>query len=66
MPPPLDDPQAWRTQYELECGLRKAGFSNVVMEHLPTPFSVDSPAAFVEFANSPVPEKLLKNYTGSK
>lgn len=67
LPPPFDDPKAWRTREELEDALNKVGFSNVSSEDVTMPFSFESTEAFMQFwfgAKNPASVKVMSNWKG--
>ena len=65
LPNPFDDPNAWRTQQDLEIALEKAGFREVSSEEVCIPFPFDGPQAFMEFwfqSNNPAILQIMQSW----
>lgn len=67
LPPPFDDPHAWRTCGELEGELKAAGFIDVQTEEVTMPFPFEGAENFAEFwfgARNPAAERCMSNWKG--
>ena len=65
LPSPFDDPNAWRTQPDLEFALKKVGFREVSSEEICMPFRFESAQAFMEFwfeSNNPAMLQIMQNW----
>ncbi len=65
LPPPFDDPLAWRSQHELRGALETAGFVDVQIEEVKMPFEFASAEAFADFwfqARNPAAVKLMGSW----
>ena len=68
LPTPFPDPEAWRTQEELEGALKRVGFNQVTSEEVTMPFVFDSAEAFAEFVfgdKNPAMTQCMSNWKGS-
>lgn len=67
LPTAFDDPNAWRTQDELEASLGEVGFHDIVSEEVKMPFEFESAAKFVDFwfgAKNPAAVQAMSNWHG--
>lgn len=65
IPNPFDDPNAWRTQQDLESALEKVGFKEVSSEEICMPFEFENVETYIEFwfqSNNPAILQLMKSW----
>ena len=68
LPPPFDDPQAWRTCQELSDGFSRAGLVGIHCEEVIVPFPFASAEAFSDFwfhGLNPAAVKCMSNWPSS-
>ena len=65
LPNPFDDPDAWRTQHDLESALEEVGFKEVSSEEICMPFEFENAETFIEFwfqSNNPAILQIMKSW----